>query len=220
MHAFVLPEGAYGEPVTAELNTYPQILLREANQLAEAMQEAAGTWALYANGSALPRLATPPDERPRLTATVVYHMADVLKMGRIRNEQRASFAHDTTPIDDDRQRAWWAEQRNRVRAWLYTDDAGATVGYGLLRQTEDGRWWSSVAVLGQFAGQGYGRMIMRHLIGSTPHMVWAEARNDNPAAVRLHNDLEWETLGADNDRVFFRTRPKVKAAQLGYGMEG
>lgn len=199
--------------------------------MAEEIQRALGLTARAVRGpiiappfvpeaAALPRLATPPDDRPRLTATVVYHLADVLTMGAIRNQQRASFAHDTTPIDDDRQRAWWAEQRNRVRAWLYADDAGATVGYGLLRQTKDGRWWTSVAVLDQFAGKGYGRTITHHLVNTVPHEVWSEALNDNHAAQRLHNAGDWEVIGADNDRTFYRTRPKVRAAQLAYGLEG
>jgi hypothetical protein len=44
-------------------------------------------------------------------------------------------------------------------ASLYQDAALFVVGYGLLRQTEDGRWWSSVAVLPSYTGRGYGGAI-------------------------------------------------------------
>lgn len=158
----------------------------------------------------LPPLPTPPDDRPHLTARPVLADADALTMGAIRDRQRAGFSHDTSPITSERQLAWWRTNRERLHAYLYTDSAGAVVGYGCLRQGEDGRWWSSVAVESGYTGLGYGKAITSHLVLSVGHDVWASARNDNPAAQRLHDPLLWETLGADNDLTFYRTRPRVR----------
>lgn len=157
----------------------------------------------------LPPLATPEEERPHLTARPVVAVADILAMGRIRNAQRAAFSHDQTPIDDARQLAWWREHHLRLRAWLYTDCAGATVGYTCLRQEEDGRWWSSVAVMPGHEGHGYGKAITTHCVLAVEHPVWGAARNDQPGALKLHDDLIWDTIGADESLTYFRSKPKI-----------
>lgn len=158
-------------------------------------------------------LPTPADDRPTLAARPVVTVADALAMGRIRDACREGFSEDTTPIDDDRQRAWWAAWRHRVKAWLYDDPAGATVGYGALIQRHDGTWVSSCAVLPEHGGRGWGRAILHHLVHAVSHPVYARARNDNPAAVRLHHPGDWLVLGADNDCTYFVTRPRVVEAR-------
>lgn len=158
----------------------------------------------------LRRVATPPDTRAHLVARQVFTRADVLLMGRIRSAQAAGFSHDRAPIGDAQQLAWWDTHEDRLDAWLYDDQDGQTVGYGLLRQVDDGRWYSSCAVDPAHTGSGYGRVILTHLVTQWPHEVWASARNDNRAAQLLHDDLLWDTLGADNDLTYYRTRPKVR----------
>ena len=94
----------------------------------------------------------------------------------IRNTCRAGFAHDTAKIGRRAQRIWWDTNRRRMVAALYYV-GDAPVGYGLLRQSEDGRWWSSVAVLPRFGGAGFGRAITQHIVRQSPDgVVWAEAR--------------------------------------------
>lgn len=159
-----------------------------------------------------PPLPTPADERPTLTARPVLSLPDALLMGHIRNRCREGFSRDTSPIDDDRQRRWWAAHHRRVRAYLYADPAGDTVGYGALLQRGDGCWVSSCAVLPEYGGRGWGRAILHHLVNAVAHPVYAQARNDNEAAVRLHNSGDWALLGADNELTYFVTRPKVRLA--------
>lgn len=171
--------------------------------------------------TSLPRLATPADPRPHLTSRVVITMRDVLIMGQIRNACRAGFSADTTPIDDDRQAAWWRWNHHRVEAWLFEDGDGAIVGYGALLQRPDGTWVSSVAVLPQFGGHGYGKAITTWIVLAVDHEVYARARTDNPAAVKLHDPLIWETTGVDQEgqNVYFRTRPKVRKARLAFNLD-
>lgn len=130
-------------------------------------------------------------------------------MRQIRNTCRAGFAHDREKIGRRDQRAWWGSNRGRLVGMLYY--AGdRPVGYGLLRQTEDGRWWSSVAVLPQYGGNGYGRAITQHIIRQSPDgVVWAEARKDQPAACALHRTDDWEVVGEDDERWHYRTRPDI-----------
>jgi GNAT superfamily N-acetyltransferase len=189
--AFVLPTGAYGEPLPLDWQEPP----------------------------ALPRLPTPPDPRPYLAARPVLTEADALAMGRVRDRQRAGFSADTTRIDDNRQVAWWRRNRERVAAWLFEDVAGALVGYGALLQQDDGRWVSSVAVLPGFEGRGHGKAITTWTVLAVEHAVYARARLDNPPARKLHDDLIWELVTADNDNEYYVTRPKVRVAQVALNLD-
>lgn len=167
----------------------------------------------------VPRLPTPRDDRPHLAARPVMTMPDVLLMGHIRHEQRAGFSHDRTPIDDRRQSEWWRVYHHRVEAWLFDDAEGNTVGYGALIQREDGTWVSSVAVLAQFGGRGHGKAITTWLVLSVDHEVYARARQDNVPAQKLHDPLVWETIGADEANVYYRTRAKVQRARMAVNLD-
>jgi GNAT superfamily N-acetyltransferase len=139
-----------------------------------------------------------------------YHAVMQLRM--IRNVCREGFAHDTAEISHAEQLAWWAANKDRVVGFLYRDLIGLPVGFGLLRQTDDGRWWSSVAVLPARAGKGYGKAITAHVIRQKPadaRYVYAQARLDQPAAMKLHDPRDWYTLGEDGRLAHFRTKDEL-----------
>lgn len=141
-----------------------------------------------------------------LWADPVRDLGDVDVMRCIRNTCRAGFAHDTSLITEAQQRAWWGDGSGKI-AYLYIDRRDSVVGYGLLRQTDDGRWWSSVAVLPGHGGHGYGKAITSHIIRQSPTaVVWAEARKDNPQADRIHDRRDWEVIGEDERLWHYRTR--------------
>jgi GNAT superfamily N-acetyltransferase len=144
-----------------------------------------------------------------LMAEPVTSDADVQMLRAIRNVCREGFAHDTEPITAEQQCQWWAAgtAKGDLQAWLYVKAPHRViVGYGLLRRTEDGRWWTSVGVFPQHAGQGYGGAITCDLVERAPEPPYAQARKDNPAAVRLHRDSHWERVGEDERLVHFRAR--------------
>lgn len=146
-------------------------------------------------------------DRVGLRPVLVVTPADVEVLRTIRNTCRRGFSAMTDRISREAQARWWAEMGGKVIAYLYAAAAGQYAGYGLLRPTRDGRWWSSVAVLPTFAGQGFGGAITRHVIRQSPTgVVWASARNDNAVALRLHCAEDWEAIGCDNDLTWFRTR--------------
>lgn len=147
-------------------------------------------------------------ERLLLNAWPIESSEDVEILRQIRNACKDGFSHDNNAISQPAQEAWWVLMRDRVRAWLYWHEADI-VGYGLLRQTDDGRWWSSVAVVPSAAGHGYGGAITADLIRRIEEPVWAEARLDNPAAMRLHRMGDWEELGRTETHVSYRTRQSV-----------
>lgn len=153
---------------------------------------------------------TPECERLALVARPIEDVVDVEALRQIRNACKDGFSHDTTEISAQAQRAWWVAQRGRVKAWLYWR-SDLVIGYGLLRQTDDGRWWTSVAVLPFCAGQGYGGAITADLIRRSDGPVYATARLDNPAARRLHRAADWEETGRDERLVYFQTRYSVQA---------
>jgi ribosomal protein S18 acetylase RimI-like enzyme len=142
-----------------------------------------------------------------LTARPVVDAEDVEMLRFIRNEQRQGFAHDTAPISTAAQTAWWGLMEGKVIAYLYQQSQTFVVGYGLLRLDEDGRWWSSVAVLPEFGGRGYGKAVTSHIIRQSPTgVVYAQARKDNPQADRIHDRRDWEVTGEDKRLWHYRTR--------------
>lgn len=149
-----------------------------------------------------------------LQAIAIEHIGQVEALRQIRNACKDGFAHDNTQISELAQRAWWVAHKDRVKGWLYATPDYVLVGYGILRQTDDGRWWSSVAVLPAHAGSGYGGAITGDLIRRIDVPVWASARVDNPAAQRLHRKSDWEELGRDDKLVHYRTLPHVYDAVL------
>jgi hypothetical protein len=157
----------------------------------------------------LPPLATPTDDRSTLVASPVVTDEDALVMGRIRDARREGFSQDQSSIDEARQLDWWRRMRLRVNGYLYFSGKHL-VGYGCLIQEPSGRWVSSCAVLRGCEGRSFGKRILSHLINSVGHEVYAQALVSNPAAVALHNPLEWEQTGVDDTLVYFRTRPKVR----------
>lgn len=158
----------------------------------------------------LPALPTPADDRATLTARPVVTEADALAMGAIRDEQRHGFSRDNNRITEDQQRAWWGRMRRRVNAWLFYDARGALVAYGALIQEPSGQWVSSAAVLPEYAGRSFGKRVLSYLVNAVPHEVYAQALKSNPAAVSMHNALEWEVVREDHELVYFRTRPKFR----------
>lgn len=153
---------------------------------------------------------TVTDECARLglNAWLIESDEDVEILRQIRNACKDGFAHDNATISEPAQRAWWVLMHSRIKAWLYWHKADI-VGYGLLRQTDDGRWWSSVAVVPQAAGHGYGGAITADLVRRTDEPVWAEARLDQPKAMRLHRVGDWEELRRDDALAYYRTRESV-----------
>jgi GNAT superfamily N-acetyltransferase len=132
---------------------------------------------------------------------------------RLRNATRDGFSTDTSEISPEVQRAWWVAMRGRVKAWLYLHETDV-VGFGVLRQTEDGRWWTSVGVLEHHRGHGYGGAITTDLAARSASPVWATARLDNPAAQRLHREAIWEEIDRDERLVYYMTRPSVHHSAL------
>lgn len=150
-----------------------------------------------------------------LTPQAVITPQDVELLRVIRNTCRSGFSHDTEEISPGAQRDWWLRYRQFVVALLYfkADAAWAPVGYGVLRQNPaEGKWYSSVAVLPDWTGHGYGKAITAHIIRQCPDdEVYASARLDNPAARALHQAVDWEVTGSDERLEYYRTRRDLGA---------
>lgn len=130
----------------------------------------------------------------------------------IRNICRDGFSTETREITSAQQMQWWAETRPRRLAWTYRDSYHNLVGFGLLLKQDDGLWTTTVAVLPEFAGKGYGKEITRDIVSKCPGECRATARKDNPAAVKLHVSEDWDIVdGPDERLVYFRTKAGVTA---------
>lgn len=120
----------------------------------------------------------------------------------IRNQCAAGFSNYTYQVSAAAHIEFW--QREQPLAWLYLDEPGRPVGFGLLRQNA-GRWFTVVAVLPEFGGRGYGSQITHDIVERCPGHCWATARKDNPAAVKLHRAEDWDVVaGPDPRLVYFR----------------
>ncbi len=135
----------------------------------------------------------------------VKHLDQIERVRLIRNECAAGFSNYTDQIAEGAHWAWW--EREKPLAWLYARPDGIVVGFGMLRQDEQGRWVTVVAVLPEYGGQGHGKAITHDIVTRSPGPCFATARRDNPAAVKLHVTEDWETIsGPDPRLVYFRTR--------------
>lgn len=130
-------------------------------------------------------------------------------MRTIRNACREGFSADHAVITAEQQAAWWRRIGDQCIARLYREPFGAFVGYGLLRPDDNGRIVSSVAVLPEYAGRGYGGAITRHIIRQTDRMVFAAALESNPAAMALHCADDWIETERHGGIVYYETRGDV-----------
>lgn len=143
----------------------------------------------------------------RLEAVRVVSTEQVEALREIRNLTASGFSHDTTEISPLAQRAWWVAMRGRVRAWLYFS-SGWLIGFGMLRQTEDGRWWNSLAVKPAFRGCGYGAAITADLLAQHDGQVYASVKRDNIPALAMHHLDQWDKIDDPEETlVFFRSKP-------------
>lgn len=144
----------------------------------------------------------------------IVHPEQVEQMRQLRNAGRHGFANDQREIGIDDQQVWWLANRRTMRGWLYLTSDGSTAGYGLIRQTDDGRWWSSVAVSPLFQGKGFGTQIMRHLFQSVDGELWAEVLKENRASFTMHRPDEWEVAEDQGDRWLLRAKVEQRGATL------
>jgi GNAT superfamily N-acetyltransferase len=143
-----------------------------------------------------------------LFATPIQDMYQVERLRQIRNLTASGFSTFNGYITKDEQIAWWMANHSRIKAWLYGDQrTNWYVGYGLLRQDDDGNWWNSLAVLPQFHGLGYGSYITHDLLGRHDSLVYATVRRDNLPAIAMHHPSDWDTIyGPDSSLVYFRSK--------------
>lgn len=149
----------------------------------------------------------------QLIALAVVTPLEVQTLAEIRNECSGSFAHDNSTITPFRQRRWWQVMRGRVHAWLYATPLDDVIGYGVVRQEADGRWWNSIAVRPQWRGRGFGAQITADVLDRHPWPVWAQVRLDNPAALRMHHTREWEEIERDDTLVTLRSRLRPRTGK-------
>lgn len=137
---------------------------------------------------------------------------DALLIAYFRNICKDGFSQFNGEISDDEQRAFWRRTEGKRRAWLYFDDEGVPVGFGMLLLQDDGLWTTTVAVHPNHSGKGYGKAITCDLVRFAPGPCRAQARKDNPAAVKLHTPEFWDVVDGPDDRlVYFRSKVGVQA---------
>jgi GNAT superfamily N-acetyltransferase len=145
----------------------------------------------------------------RLQSIEVHSQGQVQCMRVIRNTGIGGYSHDNREISAEEQRQWWLSMKDRCHAWLYAMN-GTVVGFGMLRQRPDKTWTTSAGVLPEHAGRGYGGWIVDNLVDHARGwglQLWAEAKLDNPAAVKTHHPDRWESLGQDDEYAYFKSKP-------------
>ena len=94
-------------------------------------------------------------------------LADAELVRQIRNSGRQWMTQDTAEITEAAQRAWWARRDPAACPIWLASVAATTIGYGLLRRSND-RTWCSLAILPAHRGRGYGSAIYTWLALATP----------------------------------------------------
>ena len=133
-------------------------------------------------------------------------------MRTIRNIGKASYSHDHEEITEDAQRAFWEKNKDTMIGFIYYDEETNTpVAYAALL-LRGGKYWSTNGIHPDHRGRGYGKATLHHVIHQGPRDVWANARKDNPAAVKEHNPVDWEITDDIID-------PSLKAFHTWFGRE-
>ncbi len=127
-------------------------------------------------------------------------------MLNIRNKTGKSFSNTTEPISIKSHVEWWEKNKDTMIAYCFvSEDLIKLVGYSAI-YLKDGKYWSTCAILPEFAGHGYGRFILHFIINQIEGDVWATARKDNPAAcTKLHIPSDWEMWKDDGTLLHFHT---------------
>ena len=141
-----------------------------------------------------------------LVAAPVTTWGNVNCMRLIRNQGRHGYSGDNREVTEEEQWAWW--RNNRVHAWLFSE-SGRVVGYGMLMKREGDRWSPSAGVVLEQMGRGLGGRIVDYLADEARELgitLYAQAKLDNPAAVKTHHADRWVKLGEDDTYAYFRTK--------------
>jgi GNAT superfamily N-acetyltransferase len=144
----------------------------------------------------------------RLLAIPVASDGEVQCMGAIRNTGTEGFSEDHHQVTPAEQRAWWQRVKDHTHAWLYHVN-GTVVGFGMFQLRGNGEWSPSAGILPEHRGRGYGGFIVSDLVDkarSKGLQLTAQARLDNPAAVRTHRGEWWDKVGEDDTYAYFRSR--------------
>lgn len=97
---------------------------------------------------------------------------------------------------------------NHVEAWLYTDEeASCIAAYGLVREAS-GEWWNSIGVHPSYQGRGLGSFITHDVLQRHDGPVSAIVRRDNPAALAMHHDADWEIVEGPEPELLVHFRSK------------
>lgn len=136
---------------------------------------------------------------------------DMEFMRTLRNQVRTSMTGTQTFMGVEEQEKFWERLVNEpdvLKAWVYARSL-ETVGYGLIRLLDDGRWWVTLAVIPQEQGQGIGTQIYRHLAEQSPTgEAWAAVFHFNEASKRAAAKAGYEYVEESQDKkgVFLRWR--------------
>ena len=146
-----------------------------------------------------------------LSATPATKRAHADRIRLIRNATRGTYSQANDEISWWDQQQWWMKTEGKRLAWLYSDETGI-VGFGVLLLQDDGYWTTTVGVLPDHGGKGYGKAITHDLVANAPGPCRAMARKGNPAGVRCHDtERDWDITGEDATYVYFQTKVGVPA---------
>lgn len=140
--------------------------------------------------------------------------AQVEELRRLRNATSYGFSTFTGQISYEEQIAWWQQSQGKIKGWLYYEDHSIEmpiyVGFGILRQTDDGRWWNSLGVVPAYQDHGYGSYITHDLIGRHDQSIYSMVVRKNIAAVKMHHTDEWDEItGSDMDNfIYLKSRAR------------
>lgn len=137
--------------------------------------------------------------------------SDLLSLMKIRNEVRLFMTNSQKIIEWDDQVSWFSDlDHNLIKIWLYGEESGPWLGYGLLKiELGDIKYGVTTYALTESArGRGYGEEILKDLIQKAStydcKCMRAEIFKNNEASLGLTSKLGYTKASDMGDIVEMR----------------
>jgi GNAT superfamily N-acetyltransferase len=148
-------------------------------------------------------------------------LADIEAVRLIRNASLDGMTKNAYPTTELQQLRYWLANLDTLQAWLYYIEqapiypggypGSRVIGYASLRRDFFGKLWSFMAVVPEYRGQGYGKLIQHHHVRQTDENVYDEILETNVASLEMvRKSGDWRIIDRRDGLVYQVSEPSMR----------